>query len=362
MQTQGVASILHCVSASDADGVQGRCIRVIRALGGEARHAVVVQGGGRLAGTDRLPNLSWPAFPPLTGAPLPGRLKQLAAAMAGYDLLCTYGAGALDAALAHTLFADVYKLAPLVHHEGAGEAGRSNLLRRIALGRTAALVVPSREAERIALERWQQPRTRVHLIPDGVDTAALAATPKRDAVPGLVKRRGELWLGTVASSAPEALRPLIRAVATLPDEWQLVVGTEERWHQAIISEAASNGVEDRVHPVAPPADRARLIGLFDLFAPVQGTAETIEAMAAGLPVIASKETEAAALVSSDNGPLLSAAADEAGMIAAITRLAADKTLRRRIGEANRTKARAEYDEGQMIERSLALYRSLIGSR
>jgi glycosyltransferase involved in cell wall biosynthesis len=290
---------------------------------------------------------------------MPGRLKRLAAGMAGYDLVCTWGAGVLDATLAHTLFADVYKLAPLVHHEGAGEKGRSTFYRRIALGRTAALVVPSREAERIALERWQQPRPRVRLIPDGIDTAAFAAPTKRDAVPGLIKRRGELWLGTFLPAAPVALRPLIRAVATLPEEWQLVVAAEERSHGAILSEAASGGVEDRVHPVSPPADHARLIGLFDLFTPSSAAAGTIEAMAAGLCIVTTRTGEAASLVASENGPFLSATDGEAELTEAIANLAADRTLRRRIGEANRARARTEYDEKPMIERMRTLYRGLM---
>jgi len=358
-----VPHILHCHSAGDASGMQARCIRVIEALGRETRHAIVVEGQARLPGTDRLARkveLSWPAFPSLAGAPLPGRLKRLAAAMAGYDLICTYGAGALDAALAHTLFADVYKLAPLVHHEQTSENGRSSLYRRMALGRTAALVVPTREVERIALERWQQPRSRVRLIPEGVDTAAFATPPKRDAVPGLVKRRGELWLGTFASAATGALGPLIRAVATLPVEWQLVVAAKEHSHEAIIAEAVKAEIEDRVHPVSPPADGARLIGLFDLFATMQAGTGVIEAMAAGLPIVAPRDSEAASLVASENGPFLTAPADEVELTTAITRLASDKALRRRIGDANRARACAEFDEKQMIERTRSLYRSLMG--
>ena len=62
--------------------------------------------------------------------------------MAGYDLICTYNWGAMDAALAHTLFADFYKLPPLVHHEDGfdedeanGLKASRNLYRRFALGR-----------------------------------------------------------------------------------------------------------------------------------------------------------------------------------------------------------------------------------
>jgi glycosyltransferase involved in cell wall biosynthesis len=267
--------------------------------------------------------------------------------MAGYDLICTYGAGALDVTLAYTLFADVYKLAPLVHHEGAGEGGRSNLYRRLALGRTAALVVPSREAEHIALEKWQQPRHRVRRFGRG-------------------RGGGRGWSGPLLPrlrDAPlEGLAPLIRAITTLPQEWQLVVVAEERSHEPIRAEAARAGIDDRVHPVSPPAQPARLIGLFDLFASTDGATGILEAMATGLSVIASRDSEAAGLVASENGPFLSAPGDEAECVASIARLAGDRTLRRRIGEANRTKAGAEFDEKQMIERTRALYRSLTGTR
>ena len=47
---------------------------------------------------------------------------------------------------------------------------------------------------------------------------------------------------------------------------------------------------------------------------------------------------------------------------AIQAFAADPALRQRVGEANRAKARGEFDEARMIERYGALYRGLIGAR
>jgi hypothetical protein len=150
----------------------------------EFEHAVVSGDPARRSAASMLDpklRIAWPKFPPLAGKPWPGRLKRLAAGMAGYDLGCTYNSGTLDAALAHTLFADVYRLAPLVHHEdgvnedegeGGGLKPGRNVYRRIALGRSAAIVVPSRTLERIALETWAQPRSKVRLIPNGIDTAA----------------------------------------------------------------------------------------------------------------------------------------------------------------------------------------------
>src|SRR5690606_31501226 len=133
-----------------------------------------------------------------------GRLRRIAAAMAGYDLILTYNWGAMDAVMAHTLYADVHKLGPLIHHEDGfneDEAKRlklrRNWYRRIALGRSAALVVPSRRLEAVALDAWAQPPHRIHRIVNGIPTAAFAKKPRAAALPGLIKRKGEFWVGSL---------------------------------------------------------------------------------------------------------------------------------------------------------------------
>jgi len=372
-----VPRILHLHSSFDAGGKELRCVRLINAFGREAEHAIVSgdperRSAAALIGKGQ--KVSWPRFPALTGKPLPGRLKRLAAAMAGYDLVCTYNWGAMDATMAHTLFADVYELPPLVHHEDgfnedeAGGLKRSrNLYRRLALGRSAALVVPSRTLERIALETWQQPRSRVRLIANGIDTRAYARTPRRDALPGLVKRRGELWVGTLAGLRKvKDLPALVRACRALPEEWQLVIVGEGPERETILAEAARCGIEHRVHLPGFFADPARAAVLFDLFAlssrSEQAPISVIEAMAAGLAVAAPRVGDIAAMVASENGPYLAAPDAEAELAEAIGRLAADAGLRRRIGEANRARARTEYDEKTMIERYRALYWGLMGRR
>ena len=271
-----VAHILHLHSSLDTGGKELRTVRLINAFGRSAEHALVTddpEHRAAAAGIDRTVRVRWPNFPTLKGKPTPGRLKRLAIAMAGYDLICTYNWGAMDAVMAHTLFADLYRLAPLVHHEDGfnedeadGLKRSRNVYRRIALGRTAALVVPSRELERIAFDVWHQPRHRVRLIPNGIDTMAFAKAPKRDAIPGLVKRRGEQWLGTLAGLRKvKDLPALVRACARLPEEWQLVVAGEGPERGAIIREGERLGIAHRVHlPGFVPAQR--MVGLFDLFA------------------------------------------------------------------------------------------------
>jgi len=374
MNSAGPPRILHIHSTFDSGGQELRCARLINAFA-DAEHAIVSGDPARRSAAsaiDRTRKVTWPAFPPLAGKPLPGRLKRLAEAMAGYDLVCTYNWGAMDAAMAHTLFADVYKLAPLVHHEGGfnedealGLKRGRNLYRRIALGRCAALVVPSRTLERIALETWQQPRSRVRLIPNGIDTRAFARAPKRDALPGLVKRRGELWVGTMAGlSKVKDLPALVSAFSSLPEPWQLVIAGEGPERGAILAAAESHGVEDRVHLPGFVAQSAKVIGLFDIFAlsslSEQFPIAVVEAMAAGLPVAAPRVGDIGVMVASENGPFLAPPGDRPALAEALTRLAGDPALRKRIGEANRAKARGDYDESAMIERYRALYWGLMG--
>lgn len=372
-----VPRILHLHSSFDAGGKELRCVRLIGAFGRNAAHAIVSGDPARRSAAaliGKAAKVSWPRFPSLTGMPTLGRLKRLAAAMAGYDLVCTYNWGAIDAALAHTLFADVFKLPPLVHHEDGfneDEAGglkwRRNFYRRIALGRSAALVVPSRALERIALDVWQQPRTRVRLIPNGVDTRVFGVAPRRDALPRVVKRKGELWVGTLAGLRKvKDLPALVRAFAPLPGEWQLVIVGEGPERDTILAEAERAGVEHRVHLPGFVADPARATALFDVFAlssrSEQAPISVIEAMAAGLPIVAPRVGDIGAMVATDNGPWLCEPGDEAALGKALAELAADPALRKRIGEANRAKARAEFDEGTMTERYRALYWGLMGRK
>lgn len=370
-----VPRILHIHSSFDPGGKELRCVRLINAFGGAAFNALV-SGEPDKRGAAALiePMVVWARFPSLKGKPWPWRLKKMAAAMQGYDLVCTYNWGAIDAVLAHTLFADVYKLPPLVHHEdGFNEdeaerrKPRRNLYRRIALGRTSALVVPSHTLERIALEEWDQPRTRVRRIPNGIRTRAYAKKPRPDVLPGLVKRKGELWAGTLAGLRKvKNLAALIRTLPFLPDEWQLVIAGEGPEREALLDEAQRQGIEHRVHLPGFVADPASLVGLFDVFALSSASEQfpisVVEAMAAGLPVVAPAVGDVAEMIAEPNRPFIAPAGNERALRHALSELAEDPALRKAIGEANRARARKEYDEGPMIERYKALYWGLMGRK
>ena len=251
--------ILHLHSSFDAGGKELRAVKLINAFGKALEHTIVSaqpEAMSALAGVERAIAVH-PArdFPSLQGRPLPGRLHGLARAMKGYDLILTYNWGAMDAVMAHTVFRNHYALAPLVHHEDGfnqdeiDSLKRSrNFFRRIALGRSSALIVPSRKLEAIALGAWQQPVGKVRRIANGIDTAAYTHKPRPDALPRIIKRDGEKWLGTLAGLRPVKNLPrLVRAFAGLREEWQLVILGEGPEREAIRAEALRLEVAHRVH-------------------------------------------------------------------------------------------------------------------
>jgi len=373
-----VLRILHLHSSFHAGGKELRAARLMNAFGQGARHTVVSAEPGALGAAAAVgPGIavSYPDdFPPLTGKPLPGRLKRLAQAMKGYDLVLSYNWGAMDGALAHTLFRDHLHLPPLVHHEdgfnhdeAAGPKTMRNWYRRLALFKAAALVVPSRSLEAIALSRWAQPRARVYRIPNGIAISRFQGQPKPDALPRVIKRKGELWLGTLAGLRPVKNLPrLVRAFAALPEPWQLVIVGEGPDRAAITDQAMRLGISHRVHLPGFVSDPAGVVGLFDLFALSSDSEQfpicVVEAMAAGLAVVSPDVGDVAAMLAPENRPCIAPAGDETALASCLAGLAADADSRTRIGEANRRLALELYDEKMMIEAYARVYGDVLGQR
>jgi glycosyltransferase involved in cell wall biosynthesis len=368
--------ILHLHSTFDPGGKELRAARLMNAFGPKVRHTVVSAVPGALGAAkaiDPAIAVAYPdSFEPLAGKPLPARLLRLARALRGFDLVLTYNWGAMDAVLAHSVFRDALSLPPLVHHEDGfnqDEAGglktSRNWFRRVALARSAALVVPSRRLEAIGLEVWNQPRSRVHLIENGIDTARYRKKPAPDALPRVVKRAGERWLGTLAGlRAVKNLPRLVRVCAELPEHWQLVILGEGPEREAIRAEAVRLGMAHRLHMPGFVADPATAVGLFDLFAlssdSEQFPISVVEAMAAGLAVASFAVGDVAGMVAAENRSFIVQPGDEGGLADAVERLALDDGLRARLGKANRARASACYDEAGMIGAYRALYGGVSG--
>lgn len=364
--------ILHAHSTFGRGGKELRSVRLMNAFGGAAEHMVISASPDELGARAALApevNVDFPADgPSLSGRPGLPRLFRLSRYLRRFDLVLTYNWGAFDAVMARHLFGGP----PLIHHEDGfneDEAGelktRRNLYRRLGLGAAHRLVVPSARLEAIARKAWAQPAERVVRIANGIDVARYAAPPA-DPIPGLEKRSGEVVIGTVAGlRAVKNLPRLVRAFAAMTSkEARLVIVGAGPESERIAAEARRLGVGDRLLLPGFLADPALWIGRFDVFAlssdSEQFPISLVEAMAAGLPAVATAVGDVAQMVADDNRPLIVEPEDEAAFAAALDSLAERPDLRRAIGRANRERAKAEYDEAGMIERYARLYGEAIG--
>ncbi len=368
--------VLHLHSSFNPGGKELRTAKLIGAFGPGIEHTIVsgVPGAmGAAAAIDPAIPVTYPDdFPSLTGRLSLSRFRQIAQAMHGFDLVLTYNWGAMDAVMAHRLFARRLGLPPLVHHEDGfnqDETARlnpqRNLFRRIALPVAAALVVPSQKLEGIALNIWRQPRGRVRRIANGIPLAAYNQPARPDALPGLVKQPGELWLGTLAGlRAIKNLPRLVRAFAAMPAPWKLVIVGEGPERAVIADQAAALGLTDRVLLPGFAPDPAAVTGLFDLYAlssdSEQFPISVVEAMAAGLAVVSPAVGDVAAMVSRENARWIVPPGDDAGLASILAAAAADSAARAAIGAANRARSQAEYGEEAMIAAYRAVYGGALG--
>jgi glycosyltransferase involved in cell wall biosynthesis len=362
--------ILHLHSTFALGGKEARAVRLMNAFGNRARHTIVSGMPEQLDARAAIaPEIKYEIAqnpPPLTGRPSVARFEAIARFMRRFDLVLTYNWGAIDGVMAGRVFSK--GMPPIIHHEdgfNADEASglkpQRNIYRRFALGAAQALVVPSQTLEQIALKAWHQPRDKVHRIANGVDVARYAAKPDPRAIPGFKRKPGEIVIGTLAGLREvKDLPALVRAVGGMTARARLVIVGEGPERAKIVATAELMGIADRVHLPGFLPEPHRYVGLFDVMAlsskSEQFPIAVVEGMAAGLPIVAPAVGDIPMMVAPENLPYLTADNDEVRLRDTLQSVAMAKPEGRAwLGQQNRAKAVAEYDEKLMIARYAALY-------
>ena len=368
--------ILHLHSTFNLGGKEARAVRLMNHFGAQAEHIILSAEPDSLSARDAIDRnikVSFPKDAPLlAGKPSLKRYRELIAYYRKFDLILSYNWGSMDGVMARTLFDRVEGLPPLIHHEdGFNEDERKklnwkrNMFRKFALGGSLALVVPSERLENIAKSVWKQPAEKIHRIPNGIDVKRFDKKPQRGALPGFKKGKGEIVVGTLAGlRAIKNLPRLVRACAAAGDNVRLVIVGQGPEKDAILAEAQRCGMADRLLMPGFLADPARYAGLFDIFAlssdSEQFPISLIEAMAAGLPVVATDVGDIKSMVCQASQGFIKSVDDEAQFTEALTTLVQHEQLRQDIGAQNRMKAQAEYNEGKMLARYALLYGHALG--
>tara|TARA_R110000824_G_scaffold21532_1_gene80218 strand:- start:117 stop:1262 length:1146 start_codon:yes stop_codon:yes gene_type:complete len=370
------AKILHLHSTFNLGGKEARAVRLMNHFGSDAEHVILSAQADSLSARDAIDprvNAEFPKdAPSLAGKPSLKRYREFVSYFRQFDLILSYNWGSMDGVMARTLFSRAGGLPPLIHHEdGFNEDEQEKLnwkrnwFRKFALGDARALVVPSEQLSRIAKDVWKQPEQKIHRIPNGIDVKRFDKKPQRGALPGFIKRDGEVVVGTVAGlRAIKNLPRLVRACAAAGDNVRLVIVGEGPEKAAILAEATRLGLGDRLLMPGFLADPARYIGLFDIFAlssdSEQFPISLIEAMAAGLPVAATDVGDIKSMVSQANQGFIKPLADESKFYESLTTLVQHQQLREDLGMQNRLKAQAEYNESKMLGRYGLLYGHALG--
>ncbi len=154
---------------------------------------------------------------------------------------------------------------------------------------------------------------------------------------------------------------LLRALALLPEARVAIAGRGDE-EPNLRSLAAELGIEPRVHLLGLRSDVDRLLCAADIF--VQPSRSeglplaVLEAMAAGLPVVATRVGGMGeAVVDGETGILVEPAQPEA-LARALQTLVADRDRREQMGIAAGQRARAEFSVESMARRYVSVYESL----
>jgi glycosyltransferase involved in cell wall biosynthesis len=181
-------------------------------------------------------------------------------------------------------------------------------------------------------------------------------------------RSGRPRLVTVGRlQEPKDALTLVRALAALrgrPFEAVLVGDGPDR--PAVEEEVRRLGLESAVQLLGERDDVPELLGTADVFV-LSSYSEglplsILEAMAAGLPVVASNVGGVSELVADGDTGLLVPPGDAQSLAAAIERLLEDPALCRRFGEAGRIRVAEYFDLAAVQQAHLDLYRRVLARR
>lgn len=160
---------------------------------------------------------------------------------------------------------------------------------------------------------------------------------------------------------------LVRALPGRSDVHLLLAGPtiDGGYLAQVLAEAAARGLEDRVHLVGELDDVRPALAATDVFA-LASRAEgspvaLIEAMSAGLPVLATTIPGVAELLEGSDAAILVGPDDVTGAADALAGLCADADQRRRMGEASQLLVRSRRSVDLEVARTESLYLEVLWS-
>lgn len=244
---------------------------------------------------------------------------------------------------------------------------------RLALRRSDRVVAVAEAVRRALVANEGIAAPRIEVIYNGVDVAAFDGSPDlRDC--DRIQARAELGIGAnelvlvqvarldMLKDHLTAIRTMQRVTAVRSDVRLLLVGDGPE-RSRIEAEVVACGLQSQVRLLGTRQDVARWLHAADLYlltSVSEGIPVTmIEAMAARLPVVATRVGGVSEVVIEGQTGLLAASGDDAAIADAVLRLASDARQRTQMGQAGHDRAEARFSQRDMHEAFARCYEEML---
>ncbi len=239
--------------------------------------------------------------------------------------------------------------------------------------RNASAVVANAFAVRdFTASYYGVPASRIRVVPNGVDLSAYNGAPagaqavRRD----LGVAADAVLIGTLGRISPEKnLELFVETAAALAREapgLRFAVIGDGPHRRAVEESVRGAALADRLVLTGARSDVPQVLAALDIFVMTSDTEglpnAVMEAMAAGLPVVATRVGGTPELVVEGETGRLVPPGRSAPLLEALRDLVADRAMRRRMGEAGRARIAAEFTLQRMVAGTRAVYDALFDAR
>jgi len=236
-------------------------------------------------------------------------------------------------------------------------------IERIAALKTSRIICVSHHDYNLALQFHIAPEQKLRVIHNGVAPTLFQYTPPRDVRKSLGVTDHDIIITFVGRLAPpKDVITLLDAIKRVPTCKALIVGNGPL-RKEIEAYCHEHDLSQRVVMLGERANVPEILMISDVFTLIsnwEGLPYTIiEAMMAGLPVIATRVGGVGELVQDGETGFLVKRKDAAGLAAALQRLADSRSLRQKFGAAGRQRAQETFSEDQMLEKVRSVYNELL---